>query len=108
MVGGTMPARFPAALIVVLAVVTRPSPAPAAQPAAAATETVGQALCRLVETSAKARGLPVAFLTRLIWQESSFRSNTISPAGAQVHQPTPIAMRTMPQKSSRFLRPRRA
>ncbi len=46
-------------------------------------ETVGQALCRLVETSAKARGLPVPFLTRLIWQESSFRTTAISRAGAQ-------------------------
>jgi Transglycosylase SLT domain/SPOR domain len=27
--------------------------------------------------------LPVAFLTRLIWQESSFRPNAVSPAGAQ-------------------------
>jgi Transglycosylase SLT domain len=27
--------------------------------------------------------MPIAFLTRLIWQESTFRPNTISPAGAQ-------------------------
>ena len=33
--------------------------------------------------SARTQSLPVAFLTRLIWQESSFRLNTISPAGAQ-------------------------
>jgi hypothetical protein len=48
-----------------------------------ATETVGQAICRLVESSARARGLPVSFLTRLIWQESSFRATAVSPAGAQ-------------------------
>lgn len=60
----------------------------AASPASAvmaegATETVEQALCRLIEGSAKARGLPVAFLTRLIWRESSFRVGAVSPVGAQ-------------------------
>ncbi|MCJ2071029.1 lytic transglycosylase domain-containing protein [Methylobacterium sp. J-030] len=60
----------------------------AARPAAAvptegATETVEQALCRLIDDSAKARNLPVPFLTRLIWRESSFRVGVVSPAGAQ-------------------------
>ena len=48
-----------------------------------ATETVEQALCRLIDGSAKARGLPVPFLTRLIWRESSFRVSVVSPVGAQ-------------------------
>jgi Transglycosylase SLT domain/SPOR domain len=52
-------------------------------PSAGATETVSQALCRLVESSARARGLPVSFFTRLIWQESSFRATAVSPVGAQ-------------------------
>lgn len=47
------------------------------------SETVEQALCRLIEDSAKARKLPVPFLTRLIWRESSFRVGVVSPAGAQ-------------------------
>jgi hypothetical protein len=46
-------------------------------------ESVGQALCRLVETAARERRLPVSFLTRLIWQESSFRTSVTSRAGAQ-------------------------
>jgi Transglycosylase SLT domain len=46
-------------------------------------ESVEQAICRLIEASARAQALPVAFLTRLIWQESSFRADAISPAGAQ-------------------------
>ncbi len=46
-------------------------------------ETVEQALCRLIEGSAKAQNLPVPFLTRLIWRESSFRVGVVSPAGAQ-------------------------
>ncbi|MDP4024540.1 lytic transglycosylase domain-containing protein [Methylobacterium sp. NEAU 140] len=54
-----------------------------AAPSEGATETVEQALCRLIEDSAKARGLPVPFLTRLIWRESSFRVGVVSRAGAQ-------------------------
>lgn len=56
----------------------------ASKPAAArADETVEQALCRLIDGSARARAVPVGFLTRLIWQESSFRPDVTSPAGAQ-------------------------
>src|SRR5688500_2266456 len=47
------------------------------------TETVEQAICRLVDGAAQANKLPSGFLTRLIWQESSFRTTVISPAGAQ-------------------------
>lgn len=46
-------------------------------------ESIETSVCRLIELSARTQSLPVAFLTRLIWQESSFRPNTISPAGAQ-------------------------
>jgi Transglycosylase SLT domain/SPOR domain len=46
-------------------------------------ETVEQSICRLIEGSARDQGLPVGFLTRLIWRESSFRPGAISPAGAQ-------------------------
>ncbi|ACA16381.1 Lytic transglycosylase catalytic [Methylobacterium sp. 4-46] len=52
-------------------------------PSTATMETVGQALCRLIESSARARGLPVPFLTRLIWRESGFRTSATSSAGAQ-------------------------
>ncbi|MGU3359728.1 lytic transglycosylase domain-containing protein [Methylobacterium sp. M6A4_1b] len=74
--------RLPAALLALLLVLPL-----AARPADAAgegaTETVEQALCRLIEGSAKARGLPVPFLTRLIWRESAFRVGAVSPVGAQ-------------------------
>jgi Transglycosylase SLT domain/SPOR domain len=46
-------------------------------------EPVGQAICRTIEASAHANRLPVAFLTRIIWRESSFRAGVVSPAGAQ-------------------------
>jgi hypothetical protein len=67
---------------VALSAVVLATPACAA-PSESSTETVEQALCRLIEGSAKARGLPVPFLTRLIWRESSFRVGVVSPAGAQ-------------------------
>ncbi|MCB5174245.1 lytic transglycosylase domain-containing protein [Microvirga lenta] len=50
---------------------------------APSTETVEQALCRLIDNAAAARQIPTDFLTKLIWQESSFRTGAISPAGAQ-------------------------
>jgi len=40
-------------------------------------------VCRMIEQAAAAHGLPPSFLTRLIWRESSFRSQVVSPAGAQ-------------------------
>jgi len=67
---------------VALSAVVLATPACAA-PSESSTETVEQALCRLIEGSAKARGLPVPYLTRLIWRESSFRVGVVSPAGAQ-------------------------
>ncbi|HVL72174.1 MAG TPA: lytic transglycosylase domain-containing protein, partial [Beijerinckiaceae bacterium] len=51
--------------------------------AAQGTESVHDALCRLISGSAAEAGLPVDFLTRLIWQESSFRPHVTSRAGAQ-------------------------
>jgi hypothetical protein len=46
-------------------------------------ETVEESVCRLVESSAKSRNLPAGFFTRLIWQESGFRADAVSSAGAQ-------------------------
>ncbi len=48
-----------------------------------AMEPLDHAVCRLIESSARANQLPVAFFTRLIWRESSFRAAVISPAGAE-------------------------
>ncbi|MBY0259297.1 MAG: lytic transglycosylase domain-containing protein [Methylobacterium sp.] len=69
------------AILILLALLLASGPARAA--AEGATETVEQALCRLIEGSARARGLPVPFLTRLIWRESAFRVGAVSPVGAQ-------------------------
>ncbi|GJD72213.1 lytic transglycosylase domain-containing protein [Methylobacterium goesingense] len=69
------------AILILLALLLASGPARAA--AEGATETVEQALCRLIEGSARTRGLPVPFLTRLIWRESAFRVGAVSPVGAQ-------------------------
>ena len=45
-------------------------------------ETLVSSICRLIDSSARAQGLPTSFLTRLIWQESNFRPTVSSPAGA--------------------------
>ncbi|GJE27363.1 lytic transglycosylase domain-containing protein [Methylobacterium organophilum] len=76
-----LPLQAPAARAVLSAGFLVLAAAPAR--AEAQTETVEQALCRLIETSARAQRLPVPFLTRLIWRESSFRVGVVSPAGAQ-------------------------
>ncbi|WP_237480678.1 lytic transglycosylase domain-containing protein [Lichenibacterium dinghuense] len=54
-----------------------------AVPTPAGGETVAEAMCRLITSAADGRHLPVGFLTRLIWQESAFRAEATSPAGAQ-------------------------
>lgn len=40
-------------------------------------------LCWLIESAAREHGLPVSFFTRLIWKESAFRPDAVSPKGAQ-------------------------
>ena len=58
-------------------------PAADAAPTPAGGETVAQAMCRLITSAAESRHIPVGFFTRLIWQESAFRADAASPAGAQ-------------------------
>jgi Transglycosylase SLT domain len=40
-------------------------------------------ICRAVEEDAAANGLPVEFFARVIWQESRFNAQTVSPKGAR-------------------------
>jgi Transglycosylase SLT domain len=42
-----------------------------------------QTVCGLIEAAAKTHRLPVGFFTRLIWKESRFRSDALSPKGAE-------------------------
>jgi len=48
-----------------------------------AMESLDQSVCRTIERSAQATHLPVEFVTRVIWRESSFRAGVVSRAGAQ-------------------------
>ena len=41
------------------------------------------ALCALIETAAEENDLPIGFFTRLLWKESRFRSDAVSPKGAR-------------------------
>ena len=60
-------------------------PAPSAPPVADRAQAPSAApdFCAAVATAAAANDLPVDFLTRLIWQESRFKPDAISPKGAQ-------------------------
>jgi len=40
-------------------------------------------ICSLIDESAARHRLPIDFFTRLIWKESRFRQNAVSPKGAQ-------------------------
>src|SRR5436305_9681430 len=40
-------------------------------------------ICQMIESAANGEALPFEFLARLIWQESKFNPQAVSPAGAQ-------------------------
>src|ERR1700719_2895125 len=72
-------ARIFGAVAVVLVVGVLAASASAADTAS----SLRQAICQMVDGAAEANRLPAAFLTRILWQESRFRTDVISPAGAQ-------------------------
>jgi hypothetical protein len=103
-----MTVRFAAALACVLLLASWPGAAAAAPEAASPAPTVaapqaGPAIpteaeeekpaapeppafgdpCGTIEEAARTHGLPIAFFTRLLWQESGFRPHVVSPKGAQ-------------------------
>ena len=55
----------------------------AAVPQGKPTRVTASDICRVVSQAATDNGLPLDFFTRLIWQESRFNPNAISPKGAQ-------------------------
>ena len=55
----------------------------AAPAAAEESAPAADPICALIETAAKAQNLPVSFLTRLIWRESSFQPDVTSLTGAE-------------------------
>jgi hypothetical protein len=77
---GLIRTRLAGAVAVALTLVTL---APAGVSAAPLLEPVDEAVCRLIDAAARANDLPVGFMTRVIWRESSFRPAAISPKGAE-------------------------
>jgi hypothetical protein len=75
--------RSAAQLAGVLAVLLLPAGGSYAAPAGGAAETVEQATCRVIEDAARTAKVPVGLLTRLVWTESRFRADAMSPKGAQ-------------------------
>ncbi len=56
---------------------------PPAESAEPSDEPVEKTVCELIEGAAQVHRIPVDFFTRLIWQESRFRTGALSPKGAQ-------------------------
>jgi hypothetical protein len=57
----------------------------AAHAAASASEEAASSnpICEVVKTAAEEHDIPIGFFVRLLWQESRFRSEEVSSAGAQ-------------------------
>lgn len=58
-------------------------PPRAVEAAAQASASPTEQFCRALKQAAEESGIPVPFFARLLWQESRFRSNEVSQAGAQ-------------------------
>jgi hypothetical protein len=49
------------------------------KPETAADTDTREAMCLMIESAAKANGLPLEFFARVIWQESRFQSDAVGP-----------------------------
>lgn len=58
-------------------------PSPRAPAAPVVMKPGVASMCDLIAKASRGHGLPVDYFTRLIWQESRFRADALSPAGAQ-------------------------
>ena len=69
-------------LLLVLPATAQEAPGDAPPPAPDKPAAVGdtqQSICLLLESAARANGLPVEFFARVIWQESRFRADAVGP-----------------------------
>jgi hypothetical protein len=69
--------------IAIAALTLLPSGGGARADAGPETDNALATLCGILETSAKSERLPVGYFTKLIWRESAFKADAVSPAGAQ-------------------------
>ena len=58
-------------------------PEPGVEAAAETPPSSTEQFCRALKQAAEESGIPVPFFARLLWQESRFKSNEVSQAGAQ-------------------------
>lgn len=62
---------------------TEPGPAteasPPTEPKPVPVDDAQRSICLLLESAARANGLPVEFFARVIWQESRFRADAVGP-----------------------------
>ncbi len=73
---GAQPAEIPASQAA--------SPAPSNAPAESRRQQLTRdEICQLIESAASGEALPFEFFARLIWQESRFNPQAVSPAGAR-------------------------
>lgn len=77
---GLLAAGAAAGEVPAAAVVAATEPAEDAEPRPELTKTT---ICGLIDEAAARHRLPVDFFTRLLWKESRFRQNALSPKGAQ-------------------------
>jgi soluble lytic murein transglycosylase-like protein len=80
-----------------------PQDNPQAEPSASPA-SLPQSICEVLAAAAAANDLPAEFFTRLIWQESRFRPEAVSHAGAQgvaqfIASPQSREKRHLPQVS---------
>ena len=52
---------------------------PPEKPADTPESDTREAMCLMIESAARANGLPLEFFARVIWQESRFQSDAIGP-----------------------------
>jgi soluble lytic murein transglycosylase-like protein len=74
--------RLAPALAVLLVAALASSPAHADPPGKSLPVSIGR-ICNLIRTEAERESLSPHFLARLIWKESRFDPNAVSPAGAE-------------------------
>ncbi len=78
-----MRALKPARLVATLVLLAAAGSGAAADPPKPAGERLVGRVCELIEAHAGRTSLPEAFLARLIWKESRFDPNAVSPVGAE-------------------------
>lgn len=77
--------RFAPFIIVLASIVLSEAQAAAAEAGSGKSKPgpLAKTVCPLLESHAQSSGLPPGFFARLIWQESRFNPNAVSPKGAQ-------------------------